>query len=89
MQDVYDICEMKKPKINSLFILSAPNAGKKYFFDAILHFYCNFGQVGNFNKYSSFPLQEAVNKRILLWNEPQCEPSSFEELKMLFCGDTI
>lgn len=89
MKDVFDICEKNRPKCNALFVLSAPNAGKNYFFDAILHFYCNFGQIGNFNKFCSFPLQEAVNKRILLWNEPQCEPSAFEDLKMLLGGDTM
>lgn len=89
MQDVFEICEKIKPKCNSLFLLSPPNAGNNYFMDTIIHFYCNFGQIGNFNKYCSFPLQEAVNKRILLWNEPQCEPAAFEDLKMLLGGDTM
>lgn len=29
-----------------------------------------------------------MEKRILLWNEPQCEVRSFETLKMIFGGDT-
>lgn len=30
-----------------------------------------------------------MNKRILFWNEPEIEPSKFEELKLLFGGDTM
>lgn len=59
------------------------------FFDAFVHFFLNFGQIGNFNKSCQFPLQEACNKRVLLWNEPEIEPSKFEELKLLFGGDTM
>ncbi|KAF5293721.1 hypothetical protein FQA39_LY03206 [Lamprigera yunnana] len=36
----------------------------------------------------SFPLMECVNRSILMWNEPSCEPASFETLKMLFGGDS-
>lgn len=31
---------------------------------------------------------ECVEKRVLLWNEPQCDSGSFETLKKLFGGDT-
>ncbi|CAH0562759.1 unnamed protein product [Brassicogethes aeneus] len=64
-----------------------PNSGKNYFMDAVIHFYFNFGQVHNFNKYDQFPLMECWNRRINYWNEPSCEPASFETLKMLFGGD--
>ncbi|KAF5303747.1 hypothetical protein FQA39_LY09820 [Lamprigera yunnana] len=68
-------------------VISEPNAGKNYIMDTILHYYFNFGLVGNFNRYSTFPLMECVDKRILMWNEPSCELASFETLKMLFSGD--
>lgn len=32
---------------------------------------------------------ECVNRRIILWNEPHCETSAFETIKMLFGGDTL
>lgn len=73
---------------NTFFIQSPQNAGKSLFFDAVIHFFFSFGQIRNFFKYSNFPLMECVDKRILLWNEPQCELRSFETLKMLFGGDT-
>lgn len=86
--DLHGICDKTRLKLNTMFILSAPNAGKNYFFDAVVHYYLNFGQLGNFNKYCNFPLQECVNRRIILWNEPVCEPSGFETLKTIFGGDT-
>lgn len=87
LTDVYNICNKINPKKNTLFILSPPNAGKIFFFDAVIHFFINFGQLGNFNKYNSFPMQECCNKRIILWNEPCMEESSTETLKTLLGGD--
>lgn len=89
MQSVYDICDKRIAKKNCLMIIGPANSGKNWFFDHILHFFQNYGQIGNFNKFVSFPLQEAANKRILLWNEPNCEPSSFDTCKMLFGGDSM
>lgn len=83
-----NVLDKKILKLNTLFVLSPPNAGKNFFFDAVLHYFLNFGQMGNFNKYTSFPLMECVNRRIILWNEPVCEPSAFETLKTIFGGDT-
>ena len=54
----------------------------------VLHSLINFGQIGNFNKFLSFPLQEVINKRVLLWNEPNFKPGAIETLKMLFEGDS-
>ncbi|QEM39034.1 nonstructural protein [Bactericera trigonica densovirus] len=87
LEDLVDILEKRKAKINSIFVLSPSNAGKNFFFDCVVHFFLNFGLIGNFNKYVGFPLQETVHKRILLWNEPNAEPAAFETLKMLLGGD--
>lgn len=87
--DLLDILNRKRPKQNTLFILSPPNAGKNYFFDAVLHYCINFGQMGNFNRYQQFPLMDCVERRIILWNEPCMEPSAVETLKMVFGGDTV
>lgn len=89
LTNLYNLLEKNVPKKNCMFILSPPNAGKNYFFDAVLHYFLNFGQIGNFNKYNNFPLMECVNRRVILWNEPHCETSSFETIKMLFGGDTL
>lgn len=57
--------------------------------DFLLHFCIHFGQVGNFTKFDYFPLQECVNKRILLWNEPQIAADQFDNVKMLFGDDAM
>ncbi|KAH8036252.1 hypothetical protein HPB51_021496 [Rhipicephalus microplus] len=41
----------------------------------------------NFNRYTSFPLQDTVGRRILVWNEPNCESSAFDTVKKIFGGD--
>lgn len=86
--NLYNVCDKIIPKRNCFCVISPPNAGKNYFFDSVIHYYLNFGQIGNFNKYCSFPLMECINRRILLWNEPSAEPASFETLKCIFGGDT-
>lgn len=80
--------DKKIPKKNSIFILSDPNAGKNFFFDAVVHYCINYGQMGNFNRYCQFPLQECVDRRIILWNEPVMEACASETLKCIFGGDT-
>lgn len=86
---LHDIIGKHTTKCNTFVIVGEACAGKNYFFDAVLHAMYNFGQIGNFNKYQSFPLQEAINKRILLWNEPDIEVGQHETLKMLLGGDTL
>lgn len=88
LRNLYDVCEKVIPKKNAFFVLGQPNAGKNLFFDAVVHSFLNFGQIGNFNKYSNFPLQDCVNRRILIWNEPVMEGSAEETLKLIFGGDT-
>lgn len=87
--DLIKILDRRLPKVNCFFVLSPPSAGKNFFFDCVLHYFFSFGQIGNFGKFQQFPLQECVAKRILLWNEPSCDVSSFDTIKMLFGGDTF
>lgn len=89
LTNLYNVINKSIPKKNSIFVLSPPNAGKNLFFDTFIHYCLNFGQLGNFNRYSSFPMMECVDKRIILWNEPVLESSAAETLKMLFGGDTV
>ncbi|GBP81268.1 Putative non-capsid protein NS-1 [Eumeta japonica] len=43
--------------------------------------------MGNFNKFDKFPLMECVQKRVIMWNEPNFEPGAEEILKTVFGGD--
>lgn len=72
-----------------MLIVSKPNAGKNMFFDAVVHWYSNYGQVCNFNKYQQFPLMDCVNRRILIWNECLSSSEFMETLKLLFSGDSM
>ena len=61
--------------------------GKNFFFDIITQPMINVGHIGNFNKYQNFPLQEAIGRRILMWNEPNFESDAEETLKCILGGD--
>lgn len=89
LECIYNVCEKKIPKCNSIYIVSPPSSGKNYFMDAILSFYLNVGNVANYNKNNNFPFQDAINRRMNLWNEPNFMPSSIDTLKMLCGGDTM
>lgn len=82
-----DVLDCRIPKKNTFDVLSAPNCGKTWFFDMICDFYLNVGHVKNFNKYSQFPLQDCRERRVILWNEPNCHPEALDTLKTLFGGD--
>lgn len=85
--DLFDILEKKKPKVNCIEVISQPSAGKNYFFDCITNFYVNIGNIANFNRNNQFPLQDAFDRRINIWNEPNCETGAYDTIKMLFGGD--
>ncbi|QOR29559.1 nonstructural protein [Bat-associated densovirus 5] len=89
LNDLYDILEKQRPKVNCFMVLSEPSAGKNFFFDAICAWYINVGLVQNFNRYNNFPLMEAINRRINIWNEPNMEPAAFDTVKMLLAGDPL
>ncbi len=85
--DLYNVVERNAGKCNSILVLSPHSAGKNFFFDTLLAFCLNKGQLGNPNKHNTFAFQEAAGKRILLWNEPNYENSQIDKLKMVLGGD--
>lgn len=42
LNKLLNILDREIPKKNCMFILSAPNAGKNYFFDAVIHYFFKF-----------------------------------------------
>lgn len=82
-----DIIDKKIPKCNSLCVKSPPSAGKNFFFDMILAILLNYGQLGQANRNNNFAFQEAPNKRVLVWNEPNYESSLTDTIKMMLGGD--
>jgi hypothetical protein len=89
LQDVRDVCDRVRPKINTLEIFSPPSAGKTWFIDFVSGFFLSRGNQKNFNKFSSFPFEDCHNKRIIVWNEPNATPESIDTIKMLFGGDDL
>lgn len=85
--NIFNVCEKKIPKKNTIYVVSQPSAGKNFFFDMILTFYLNAGHIANFNKNSNFPFQDAILRRINLWNEPNFCESAIDTIKMLTAGD--
>lgn len=89
LNTLLDVLNRRIPKKNTIFVLSPPNSGKNFFFDAVLHLLINYGQMGNFNRYQQFPLMDCVDRRVIMWNEPVLEATAVETLKMILGGDTV
>jgi hypothetical protein len=67
-------------------INSPASAGKNFFFDTVFTLLLNLGQLGTANKSNNFAFQDAANRRVILWNEPNYESSCTDYLKTLFEG---
>lgn len=87
LQCLFNVCERKIPKLNSIYLFGGANCGKTWFMDMVTSYYINVGHVKNFVRGQNFPLNDCVSRRILLWNEPSIMPSAFDSVKMLAGGD--
>lgn len=88
LQSLYNVLDRKIPKCNSLLVFSPPSSGKNFFFDCCIDYFLNKGQFGRANKTNNFAFQDAAQKRIILWNEPNYESSNVDMLKMILGGDS-
>lgn len=89
LKNLYDVLNKSLPKTNTFFVHGQSSGGKSLFFDAVVHYCVNFGQMGNFNACVRFPFQDCINRRVLLWNDPNVEPSAWKTLQLVFRGDSI
>ena len=87
LNSLVDILDKRISKCNAFLIQSPPSAGKNFFMDMILAICINYGQLGQANRHNVFAFQEAPNKRLILWNEPNYETSLTDTLKLMFAGD--
>lgn len=87
LQTLVDILDKKIPKKNCIAVKSPPSAGKNFFFDMLCAIFVNYGQLGRANKQNLFAFQEAPNKRLLIWNEPNYEMAMTDTIKMMMAGD--
>lgn len=87
LQDLVDVIDKRKPKKNTMEIIAPPSTGKTWFFDMICDFFINVGHLKNMNRYSQFPFQDCNNRRIIMWNEPNCHSDFLDTLKTVYGGD--
>lgn len=88
LQQIYFVLEKKLPKKNTILIHGPVCCGKNFFIDMILNFFINKGQLNNANKFNNFPFQDAPNRRIIFWDEPNYEAGAIEQMKNIFGGDS-
>lgn len=88
LTDIFDICDKRVPKRNSMCICSPPSAGKNFFFDAVASYFINYGMFGTANKTNNFTWADGAGKRIVLWNGPTYENYHIKKIKELLGGDT-
>lgn len=84
---LYRLINRNNGKKNTMFIVGPPNSMKTTFIQALASFVLVKGQIQNFNRNNSFPLTDCVDKRILLWDEPNFDRNDLETIKLLFAGD--
>lgn len=82
-----DITEKRLPKKNTMYVQGPPNCGKTWFFDCVCALYLNVGHVANMVRGEHFPLNDCVQRRLIMWNEPSIMPSAYDTIKMLCGGD--
>lgn len=84
--DVFLCMDRIRPKLNSLFFMGPPNAGKTLVAESIARcavFYCN---IQSFAKGKGFLFQDAVGKRCCMINEPRITDEHAEVLKNILEG---
>lgn len=87
LTELVDILDRRRPKINAMEIVSEPSTGKTWFFDMVCDFFINVGHLKNMNRYSQFPFQDCLTRRLILWNEPNCHPEFLDTIKTVYGGD--
>lgn len=85
---LYDVLERKRPKLNTIVVVSPQSAGKNFFFDCIKDYYINVGHLCNANKYNNFAFQDAEGRRLVHWNEPNFSPEFIDQIKEILGGDS-
>lgn len=86
--DLLNVIDKRVPKLNTLAIHGETNAGKNYFFDAVVAYFINYGYLGTIHKNNNFAFMDAADRRIILWNGPQYEANHVRQVKELLAGET-
>ena len=87
LKDLFLFLDNKTGKQNTQYYVSSSCSGKTFFFDMIKDFLLLHGNMSNWNRNSQFPLQMCVDKKVIFWNEPNCEEAALEDLKKVLGGE--
>jgi len=86
LDDVLCLLDKRHPKRNCMLISGPPHSGKTYVERVIKACMITHGVQKNLDRYSQFPFQNCVHRRLIVWDEPSCERSKLEDLKLLLGG---
>ena len=88
---VVAVLDRELPKLNTLYLVGPSNAGKSLFVQMLASFCISVGTLRVLNRSSgSFPTQDCVDKRVIVWEEPNYDEAEFGEfLKQLLGGGQI
>lgn len=87
VRDLIIVLDKHAGKANTIYISSPSGACKTTFFDCIRDYMLCHGNMSNWNRFSQFPCQMLVDKRVGFWNEPNAEKAAFEDLKKVLGGE--
>lgn len=88
LSDVVDVVDQRVPKKNTIDVWGPPSSGKTWFFNMVTDFCVNVGYMLNLTRETNrFALENCVNRKLIIWNEPQVAESFYERLKTILGGD--
>ena len=83
---LYKLLDRVENNKNALLIAGEPKSGKTWFVKKVSSYMVTHGVQKNLSKNMNFPFQDCVRRRLIIWDEPRCERSQCEDLKLLFGG---
>lgn len=87
IKEIMQILNMELEKRNTFCIWGERNCGKTWFINSLGDLLWNVGSIeANFNKTSTFPFEDLINKRMAILNEFNCSPAKKDTCKELFEG---
>lgn len=89
VNNVYDVVEKRRQKLNSLVITGPPNAGKTLVISSICRSLLYYSACQSFSGTSSFEFQDMISSRAALINEPCFTDKTIETIKNLFEGQPV
>lgn len=88
--DTVDIMDRSREKVNTICLVGPSNSGKTVMFSQPLASICRFvGQISNRGAASEFVWQDCINARVIVMDECMMPKEYYEDLKLVFGGETM